>query len=257
MGGSAKWRSRIVWTEDEKGRKVPLRDSNGNIVKTGVRVYTKQEKEILKKVQRNHNITISRKRFVKNSNVNNTTTINPVNGRQLSEASKLREVNSRAFRDSLHKAKRSQDDDKKWRVDVHSERGYVRDRDKLYVTDGGSAIAVTPDGDIISVCKMDGDKAFASELLARAVVNGGVKLDSYSGNHDFYTKNGFEPVSWVRWDDRYAPNEWNESYDREPIIFYRYVGHPVTETAEQFMARVNPSKRYTRAMNVRDRTINK
>ena len=105
---------------------------------------------------------------------------------------------------------------------------------------------------------MDGDKAYASELLARAVANGGVKLDSYIGNHDFYVKNGFEPVSWVRWDDRYKPTGWNEKRDkREPIIFYKYVGHPVTETAEEFMKRVSPSKRYSRAMNVRDRQINK
>ncbi|MBP5782739.1 MAG: hypothetical protein J6W04_04285 [Bacteroidales bacterium] len=36
MGGSAGWRSRTVWTHDENGRKVPLRDADGKIVKVAV-----------------------------------------------------------------------------------------------------------------------------------------------------------------------------------------------------------------------------
>ena len=49
MGGSAKWRNRVVWTNDENGKKVPLRDANGKIVKVGVRDYSKEEKDKLKK----------------------------------------------------------------------------------------------------------------------------------------------------------------------------------------------------------------
>ena len=52
MGGNAKWRSRVVWTKDTNGKKVPLRDSNGKIVKIGVRQYNKNEKEQLKEIQR-------------------------------------------------------------------------------------------------------------------------------------------------------------------------------------------------------------
>ena len=51
MGGSAKWRSRVAWTQDENGRKVPLRDADGKIVKVGVRNYNKKEKEILRQAQ--------------------------------------------------------------------------------------------------------------------------------------------------------------------------------------------------------------
>ena len=51
MGGSAKWRNRVVWTNDENGRKVPLRDANGKIVKVGVKEYGKKGKNILRKVQ--------------------------------------------------------------------------------------------------------------------------------------------------------------------------------------------------------------
>ena len=61
MGGNAKWRSRVVWTNDADGRKTPLRDENGKIVKVGVRQYNEQEKNILKNVQRQRrNDTLSR-----------------------------------------------------------------------------------------------------------------------------------------------------------------------------------------------------
>lgn len=185
------------------------------------------------------------------------TGINPVSGRTLSEASRLRDATPKRFHDTLAKTKSKQHPEDAWRVDVHSIKDYIKDNDKLFLTEGGSAIAVTPDGDIISVCRNVDDEASGSDILARAVEMGGVKLDSYAGNHSFYTKNGFEPVSWVKWDDRYAPPGWKEDRDkREPIIFYRYVGHKVTETADEFMARVKPSKRYSRGMNVRDKKIN-
>ena len=61
MGGNAKWRSRVVWVNDADGRKIPLRDADGKIVKVGVRQYNEQEKNILKNVQsQRRNGTLSR-----------------------------------------------------------------------------------------------------------------------------------------------------------------------------------------------------
>ena len=57
MGGSARWRSMVVWTENAEGKKTPLRDENGNIVKVGVRQYTKAERKKLTKIQKNHHNT--------------------------------------------------------------------------------------------------------------------------------------------------------------------------------------------------------
>lgn len=57
MGGSARWRSMVVWTENAEGKKTPLRDENGNIVKVGVRQYTKAERKKLAKIQKNHHNT--------------------------------------------------------------------------------------------------------------------------------------------------------------------------------------------------------
>ncbi len=242
MGGSARYRF---------GRRIANAQANG------------ASEDVIRNLERQRDEAIAREQARKAERLQTAdvedrmaSKVNPVTGYLMTEASELKDAAPRKFHDTLAKTKAKQQPEDAWRVDVHSIKDYIRDNDKLYLTDGGSAIAVTPDGDIISVCRNRDDEASGSDILARAVEMGGVKLDSYAGNHNFYTKNGFEPVSWVKWDDRYAPAGWDESRDkREPIIFYRYVGHRVTESADDFMARVKPSKRYSRAMNVRDKKI--
>ena len=94
--------------------------------------------------------------------------------------------------------------EKAWRVTVHSQQELEEEYPgaKLHITDGGSTVAVTKDGDIISVCGNPGDKLRGKDLLKLAVENGGKKLDSYSGNHGFYVKCGFEAVSWCAQQER-------------------------------------------------------
>jgi hypothetical protein len=139
------------------------------------------------------------------------------------------------FVKKLAEAKKSQDPRKGWRV-----TGLSKDEledwhpdAKLHVTDGGSTIAIDK-GDIVGVCVGSGDGKggfiSGSMLLDFAVRNGGNKLDSYEGNHVFYTKSGFEPVSWCEWDPTYEDSAREQGWDpdkgdkREAIIFYKYVG---------------------------------
>ncbi len=123
----------------------------------------------------------------------------------------------------------------------------------LHITAGGSTVAVEENGDIIAVCKNDNDTVSGSSLIQQAVANGGTKLDSYAGNHKFYCKNGFEPVSWCAFNKEYAPHDWDKNRDKpEPIIFYRYTGKKSTESAEEFYARVPASEDYDTAMEMRD-----
>lgn len=140
-----------------------------------------------------------------------------------------------------------------WRVTAHTQQELDEEYPgaKLHVTDGGSTVAVTADGDVISVCKKPGDKTNGKELMNLAVANGGTKLDSYSGNHGFYVKCGFEAVSWCEWDDGGADEGWiNKEWlkvnglnpnistaelsaipnsalkvPREPVVFYKYTGN--------------------------------
>lgn len=159
-----------------------------------------------------------------------------------------------------------------WRVDVHDPEDYDKNTD-AFRTPGGSVVAVvkTNDeyhtkGDIISACVKPGAAEKGSDILKIAIANGGNRLDSFEGNHDFYTRNGFEPVSWCKFSDEYAPDEWKAlnpgfyngmpdsklKVPREDVIFYRYTGKPTNESAAEFKARVAESKDYDAAKNFRN-----
>lgn len=115
-------------------------------------------------------------------------------------------------------------------------------------------VAISQTGDIISVCRSEGDNIRGTDLLKIAIQNGGVKLDSYDGNHLFYTKNGFEPISWCRWEEEYAPDGWNG--EPENIIFYKYTGNTNPElSASTFYKRVNASLDYDEAEKIRNEAI--
>ena len=75
---------------------------------------------------------------------------------------------------------------------------------------GGSTVAITPDGDIVALCRNENDSLRGKQLIKFAVKNGGVKLDSFSGNHKFYTRNGFEPESWTSFNEKYTPSNGNK-----------------------------------------------
>lgn len=170
--------------------------------------------------------------------------------------------NEKDFHKSLQAAYESIDIDKRWRVTVHKSEYYKGS--KLYVTKGGSCVAVTPEGDIISVCKnqLGGEHGVAKVLLQKAVREGGKKLDAYGRKlYDFYTKNGFEPVSWTEWNGEYAPEDWKKakeqglSVEEEPVIFYKYTGKKTNETYEEFLSRVKASPGYNEAQKQRDEEV--
>lgn len=149
--------------------------------------------------------------------------------------------------------------EKAWRVTVHSQQELEEEYPgaKLHITDGGSTVAVTKDGDIISVCGNPGDKLRGKDLLKLAVENGGKKLDSYSGNHGFYVKCGFEAVSWCEFDEQYAPPGWVKGRDKpEPVIFYKYTGQSNQSRNEQDVFNSIPaSADYDAAQAARNQSI--
>lgn len=158
------------------------------------------------------------------------------------------------FARKIKAAKEAVDARKSWRVDAHSPDDYVGC--KLHITPGGSCAAVKPNGDIISVCAREDDTVRGWQLLKDAVKNGGIKLDSYSGNHDFYIRQGFEPVSWCKFDEQWAPPGWTSGLDEpEDIIFYKYTGNPTTVSLEEFKATHPMSKDYDTAEKERDNSL--
>lgn len=158
------------------------------------------------------------------------------------------------FRDAMVEAKDSIAPSERWRVDVHSADEY--DKDRMYLSTGGSCVAIEPNGNIVSVCKRKGDVINGRDLLRYAVENGGNRLDAFSGLYGFYSKQGFEPVSWTLFNEEYAPDGWDKTRDeREPIIFWKYTGKVNELSYDDFISTVKPSKDYDEAMTMRDREI--
>lgn len=171
---------------------------------------------------------------------------------------KFNTASKKSFSKALGKAKSSQKGKDAWRVTGMSkaELDEWHPNAKLHVTDGGSTIAIDG-GDIVGVCKHPSDSLSGKDILAFAVKNGGTKLDSYDGNHGFYVKCGFEPVSWCAWNGDYAPDDWSESRDvPENIIFYKYTGKTSPyATAEEFYDAVPASADYDSAYAERDKQL--
>lgn len=164
-------------------------------------------------------------------------------------------VSGADFKRSLDAAKATVRPEAAWRVDnTHSAEDYKGV--KLFVTQHGSTIAIKPNGDIISVCKKRGDVAKGDDLLKFAVANGGTKLDSFIGNFEFYCDNGFEPVSWTRFVEDFAPHDWVKTRDLpEKIVFFKYTGKKTSITSDVFIDTVPESIDYDVAQLERDRSI--
>lgn len=174
---------------------------------------------------------------------------------------KVREVKrTSTFMNYLKKAYKSQNPRNAWRVEVPSDESadenYMKTR--MFVTRHGSTIAIRDNGDIISVCgNEDGVKESNGALLSFAVSKGGDRLDSFDGNYGYYRHMGFEPVSYVEFNEEFAPDGWDKSRDRhEPIIFFKYTGMKSDYlTPQEFYDKVPLTGDYGEAHDIRDRDI--
>ena len=163
------------------------------------------------------------------------------------------------FTSALIEAKENVAPKDAWRVSSPTAEAFDEEHPnaKKYVTKGGSTIAITPDGDIVGVCHNRDDAVSGSDMLAFAVNNGGKKLDAFSKLWRFYSKNGFEPVSWTPFNEQYAPPGWEKGRDEpEPIIFWKYTGKKTAyKDSADFMNSVKPSESYVKAKNFRDKEL--
>ena len=169
---------------------------------------------------------------------------------------------AKEFSSGITEAKKTVDPRAAWRVAEPSPEEIKENHggSVCHKTKGGSTVAVSADGDIWGVCRHEGDKCRGKDLIALAVKQGGKKLDSYEGNHDFYVKCGFEPVSWCKWDDEFAPDDWKKmGVKAEDIIFYKYVGegkvNPRFIKADEFKKQIPESKGYDVAQKKRDESL--
>lgn len=232
------------------------------IDKKAGKVVTKDA--IIETIKRNPNIPMNdllkeRYKIVKGNKPKNTQQ-NEANKKD-NEINKEREkinfnkVTPVEFRNTLIETKKTVNENYRWRVDIHDS---YDDIDKIYTSDGGSTLAVKDDGDIVSICKNYNEDIYGEEILEKAVELGGIKLDSFSGNHDFYQKCGFKAVSWCKFEEEHAPEDWDKDRDKpEPVVFYKYVGKPLTdsEDLDDFLRNNKPFKNYKDAQDYRDKEI--
>jgi hypothetical protein len=84
---------------------------------------------------------------------------------------------------------------------------YANPETRLF-TSGGAGVAVTPDGDMVSVFKQPGTEGNVRELIDMAIEAGADRLDNYDiGGFlpGFYAKHGFKQVARVKFNREFAP----------------------------------------------------
>lgn len=109
---------------------------------------------------------------------------------------------------------------------------------KLYITlDGSAGIAITSDNNIVSIFNGGGKKGVLKTLLPLAIGQGGRKLDNFnsaklSGMYELY---GFNPISKVKFNSQFAPDDWNYERDGEPnIVFWIHNGDSAEDVVLNF-----------------------
>lgn len=118
--------------------------------------------------------------------------------------------------------------------------------DMLLLTgdNGNVGVAVTLDGDIVSVFKNpeSSAKGAVSSILLTAIENGGIKLDNFDGwLSDMYANHGFIPVSRCAFNREFAPSDWDYAEFKEPdIIFWMHNG----ESAETVASKIGNYPEY-------------
>lgn len=115
-------------------------------------------------------------------------------------------------------------------VHAYSKEEYEKGDMELFLLNDGQnkgmgGVAVKEDGDIVSVfkhpdCKVSG--IVGKYLLPKALEHGGNHLDCFNykgGLPGMYAQMGFVPVSKVKFEDEFAPEDWNYEHGRPDIVF--------------------------------------
>lgn len=103
-----------------------------------------------------------------------------------------------------------------WMVDVRGSYEGIR----CFLTEDGKAgVAVTPDGDIVSLFSSARGDHRMETLVPFAIEMGGRKCDCYGGGlQNLYARFGARAVGLVEFNEKYAPPDWRPGYEKPPIV---------------------------------------
>lgn len=100
--------------------------------------------------------------------------------------------------------------------------------------DKKAGIAVWPDGNIRAAFS-DRRSIYhpaSGELLLTALAAGGDRLDCFDGFLSvLYPMFGFIPVARVKFDPKFAPENWQDEFGTPDIVFFKHCGHSPEKTA--------------------------
>lgn len=109
---------------------------------------------------------------------------------------------------------------------------------KLFLTNDKTAgIAITSDNNIVSIFNGGTKKGVLKTLLPVAIGHGGRKLDNYNSPKlsAMYELYGFNPISKVKFNSMFAPDDWNYERDGEPdIVFWIHNGDSAEDVVLNF-----------------------
>ena len=118
------------------------------------------------------------------------------------------------------------------------------DMQHLFITlDGTAGIAITKDNNIVSVFNGGEKRGLLKTLLPIAIENGGRKLDNYSSKKlsSMYELYGFNPISKVKFNSKFAPDDWNYERDGTPdVVFWIHNGDSAADVVINFGRYVVP-----------------
>lgn len=100
---------------------------------------------------------------------------------------------------------------------------------KFLSADGKSGCLVDENGDLGNVFNNSDTKGAGSAAVLSAIEHGGARtLDCYDGFlPELYTQMGFVAVAKVKWNDDYAPPNWNYDKNGRPdVVIMKYKGGP-------------------------------
>ncbi len=101
----------------------------------------------------------------------------------------------------------------------HNEDYYTENNTSLFLSsDSQSGFGINPDGELISVFALE--KTRGKTLVAEAKKSG-AKYLSCMGDHllNLYSEFGFSKVSILKWDNKFAPKDWNYERFGTPNIY--------------------------------------
>lgn len=121
-------------------------------------------------------------------------------------------------------------------VTQHEISDYAKMR--LFITtDKKAGIAITEDNNIVSIFNGGEKRGALKTLLPLAIEQGGRKLDNYNSPKlsAMYELYGFNPVSKVKFNSKFAPDDWNYERDGEPdVVFWIHNGDSAEDVVLNF-----------------------